>query len=289
MSKPLAAASAVAVSPSARERTRPVPGRVNDLDLRNWKQYDEILTDSLWIIPERDSTGAHKGDYHGNFIPQIPRQVMLRYTRKGDAVLDPFCGSGTTLIEAQRLGRHGFGVELQESVAAASRKRIAEERGVAAPTIQVVQEDCRSPRAKIRALNFLKDLGRTQFQSVVLHPPYHDIIRFSEDPGDLSNAGSVEQFLQMFDEVVEMAVGLLEKGRYMALVIGDKYDGGQWIPLGFYTMQRVIDRGLTLKSVVVKNMTGNRAKRNVENLWRYRALYGGFYIFRHEYIIVFRK
>jgi hypothetical protein len=54
-------------------------------------------------------------------------------------------------------------------------------------------------------------------------------------------------------------------------------------------MQHAAAKGMTIKSVIVKNMAGSRAKRNVENLWRYRALYGGFYVFRHEYVIVLKK
>ena len=50
----------------------------NDIDLKNWKE-SEIWTDSLWIISERDKTGKHSGFYHGNFVPQIPRQLILRY------------------------------------------------------------------------------------------------------------------------------------------------------------------------------------------------------------------
>lgn len=72
--------------------------RINDLNLKNWKEYEDILTDSLWIISERDKSGAHTGEYHGNFIPQIPHQIMRRFTKKGDIVLDTFLGSGTTLI-----------------------------------------------------------------------------------------------------------------------------------------------------------------------------------------------
>ena len=73
-------------------------------------------------------------------------------------------------------------------------------------------------------------------------------------------------------------------------MIGDKYANSEWVPLGFYLMQEAMkNHDLKLKSILVKNMVNNRAKINQEHLWRYRALVGGFYIFKHEYILLFKK
>lgn len=93
----------------------------------------------------------------------------------------------------------------------------------------------------------------------------------------------------MFGQVVERTYPVLENGRYLAVVIGDKYTQGEWVPLGFYTMQEVLRYGYTLKSIIVKNFEETRAKRQQQGLWRYRALVGGFYVFKHEYILLFRK
>ncbi|MBU4141635.1 site-specific DNA-methyltransferase, partial [Patescibacteria group bacterium] len=77
----------------------------NDLNLDKWKE-SEIWTDSLWIIQERDKSGKHDGFYHGNFVPQIPHQLILRYTKENDVVFDPFLGSGTTAYECETLKRN---------------------------------------------------------------------------------------------------------------------------------------------------------------------------------------
>ncbi len=90
--------------------------KINDLDLKNWKEYGDILTDSLWSVDERDRSGAHNNAYHGNFIPQIPNQMMRRFTQKGEVILDTFLGHGTTLIESKRLGRHDIGIGLVPEV-----------------------------------------------------------------------------------------------------------------------------------------------------------------------------
>jgi len=81
----------------------------NDIDINQWKEYDEIITDSLWLIGSRDKASVHTAELHGNFIPQIPHQAMLRYTKRGEIVLDTFLGNGTTLIECKRLGRNRNG------------------------------------------------------------------------------------------------------------------------------------------------------------------------------------
>jgi DNA modification methylase len=259
--------------------------RINDLNLLRWKEYDDIITDSLWILDKRDTSGAHLGWYWGNFIPQIPHQMMRRFTRKGEWVLDTFAGSGTTLIECRRLGRNGIGIELNPEVAQKVRELIEKEHNKDSVVSEVIVGDSRT----IDIESILRKYGINRFQLLIMHPPYHDIIRFSKDKNDLSNAKNTEEFLKMFGDVVENVTPYLEKGRYFALVIGDKYSRGEWIPLGFYCMQEVLKRGYLLKSIIVKNFEETRGKRNQKELWRYRALVGGFYIFKHEYIMLFKK
>jgi hypothetical protein len=265
--------------------------KINDLNLKNWREHQDIITDSLWIIRERDKSGAHKGDYHGNFIPQIPNQLMRRFTKKGDVVLDTFLGSGTTLIECRRLGRNGIGIELLPKIAEIAKQRISQELLFDKKVFtEVIIGDSTKKETRQKVDEILKTRGKQNVQLIIMHPPYHDIIKFSDRPEDLSNAKSVEDFLKLFGNVVSNFLDLLEKNHYLAVVIGDKYTNSEWVPLGFMVMQEVLKQGnLSLKSIMVKNMVNNRAKRNQENLWRYRALVGGFYIFRHEYILLFQK
>ncbi len=260
-------------------------GKINDINLNRWKEYDDLMTDSLWILDKRDRTGAHNAGYWGNFVPQIPNQFLRRYTKRGEWVLDPFLGSGTTLIESRRLGRNGIGIELQPEAAALAGKALAKEKN----HLNIVSEIINGDSCEI---NFKKELKKYKCNSVqflLMHPPYWDIIRFSERKNDLSNAQSVEEFLQMFGKVISNTKQVLDEGRYAAVVIGDKYSSGEWIPLGFYTMQEMLKQGYKLKSTIVKNFDQTTAKRNQKELWRYRALAGGFYIFKHEYIFLFQK
>jgi hypothetical protein len=136
----------------------------------------------------------------------------------------------------------------------------------------------------------LRRLGCEHADCLFLHPPYHDIIRFSDDPRDLSNAADCEAYLAKFRLVAQNAHDLLRPGRFMALVIGDTYSRSEWVPLGFRCMQACLDVGFQLRAINVKDIQGNeRSKGKNENLWKYRALKQGFYVFKHEYVMVFRK
>ena len=268
----------------------PKVSKFNDIDLNKWKEYEDIITDSLWLIGSRDRSGMHTGELHGNFIPQIPQQAMLRYTKQGEVVLDTFSGSGTTLIECKRMGRNGIGIELLPSLVRRSQELIDKETNPYNVKTKVVEGNSCLQETIQKVKNLLQEeYKKEKVQLIIMHPPYHDIIKFSDHPDDLCNIPTEEEFLGKFSSVVHNTLDLLEKNRFLVLVIGDKYSQGEWIPLSFHTMQKVIDNGYRLKSIAIKNIVGNRAKRNVEHLWRRRALGGGFYIFKHEYIMFFQK
>jgi hypothetical protein len=97
-------------------RNPPQTTGYNDLDLSRWKEYPEILTDSLWLMPARARGEGHQLEYHGNYIPQIATQTFFRYSKAGDVVLDLFLGCGTSAIEAVRLKRRCVGVELKSDL-----------------------------------------------------------------------------------------------------------------------------------------------------------------------------
>jgi len=265
--------------------TQKKTNRINDINLYRWKERSDIITDSLWILEKRDNTGVHRADYWGNFIPQIPNQIIKRYTKKGDWILDPFAGCGTTLIESQRLGRNCIGIEINKKICDTANDLITKEPNKHNTINEVLQGDS----TIIDFKNILSPHKRKSVQLLIMHPPYFDIIRFSNNPKDLSNSKSVDDFLEKMKKVVISTHKVLDKGRYFALVIGDKYSKGQWIPLGFLTMQEIQKQGFDLKSIIIKNFSQTTAKRNQEELWRYRALVGGFYIFKHEYIFLFKK
>src|SRR5438094_3073062 len=71
-------------------------------------------TTTVWSFPDRGDWATHVGNYRGNWSPYIPRNLILRYTKPGELVLDPFVGGGTTAIEAKLLGRQCIALDIND-------------------------------------------------------------------------------------------------------------------------------------------------------------------------------
>ncbi len=278
---------------------KPLPPTVpyNDLDLTRWKELDAVWTGSLWDIPSRARGNGHANEYHGNFVPQIATQVFQRFSKKDDVVLDLFLGSGTSAWEALRLERRCIGVELKPELVEQAEERLCAlqsdagaEASDPAQRVRVLCGDSGAPETPGQIREALQEWQRDAVDLLMLHPPYADIIRFSDRPECLSNAATTDGFLEGFRRVAANGFELLRPGRFAVLVIGDRYAEGELDPLGFKCMQVMNDVGFRTRSIVVKNIEGNEVgKGQATNLWRYRALRGGFYLFKHEYVMIFDR
>ena len=78
-----------------------------------WEPEDfELEMNTVWSFPNRGKWATHDAKYRGNWSPYIPRNILLRYSKEEDMVLDQFVGGGTTLVEAKLLNRNIIGVDV---------------------------------------------------------------------------------------------------------------------------------------------------------------------------------
>jgi len=240
---------------------------MNDLNVKDWKNLSHIHTKSLWIDKEDYHLSTKKfgsNSFHGRFHPEIPYQMILRYTKQGEIVWDCFAGSGTTIDVAKKL----------------NRKCIAND--IKSFRSDVIEGDSRYWRPD------------TKVQLVIMHPPYWKMIKFTDNKYDLSNEPSVIEFIEEFGVIVDNVTNVLDDGRMLILVISDVYYKSEEIPLDFLCYQKIHSFGYKLKGRIVKNFGetkggGQMAGPQFKNLWRYRALKGGFWELGLDWILVFQK
>jgi len=134
--------------------------------------------------------------------------------------------------------------------------------------VEVIEGDSRG----IDFQSILSERGFREASLVIAHPPYHDIIKYGDDPRNLANVSTLEEFLSAYGKVVDNVLRILAKGGYFVHGIGDKYAEGEWVPLGFYTISETLKRGLRLKAICVKNFEETLAKRRQIHLWKYQGV-----------------
>ena len=197
----------------------------NDLDLKNWQEL-EINTDSLWIINQRDKSGKHKNVYHGNFIPQIPNQLINRYTKKDDVILEPFMGSGTTLFECEKLNRKYIGFDINSLMLDYVNKSM-ENSGFDDKFYINYCNSLDSVQVDENISNANQKISSESVQFVLMHPPYMDIVKFTDNENDMSKIDNINEFVKKFKVICENSLKYLDKDRYFAVVIGDVYKNGE--------------------------------------------------------------
>jgi DNA modification methylase len=231
---------------------------------------------TVWSFPERGNWATHSPKYRGNFAPQIPRNIIEMYTEKGDWILDPMVGAGTTLIEAKLLARNAVGMDINPQAIELTKAALQFKHHP--PSEQQVKV------GDARDLSFLKD---NSFDLVLTHPPYMNIIKYSNDkiPEDLSNISSLPKFCDEIEKITKELFRVLKPDKYCAILIGDTRKGKHFVPLAFNVMQRFLKAGFVLKEDIIKVQHHCKTTEH----WRTKAKQDKFYLIMHEHLFVFRK
>jgi DNA modification methylase len=239
------------------------------------EEYESEYT-TVWSFPQRGNWATHNSKYRGNFAPQIARNIIEMYTEKGDSILDPMVGAGTTLIEAKLLARHALGIDINPDAAKLAEEALKFDHQP--PTRQkVIVGDARN-------LAFLKD---NSFDLVLTHPPYMSIIKYSNGkiPADLSNISSLPKFCDEIGKIAKELLRVLKPDKFCAILIGDTRKGKHFVPLAFNVMQCFLKIGFVLKEDIIKVQHNCTTTER----WRTKAKQDKFYLIMHEHLFVFRK
>ena len=218
-----------------------------------------IESTTLWDFPKQSYGLTPKGNnkYAGVTPALIIYNMVWRYTEPGDLVVDPMCGSGTTIdvCKAEKRGVIGYDIS---------------------PTRpDIIQNDAR----KI-------PLDGNSVDMVFIDSPYGDNVRYSEHPDDIGHISSEsEEFYNELEKVMEQSHRILKEGKVLGWLIGDQWVRKKFTPVGF----RIYDRLCKYFEPVEIICITRRGQHSNTVVWHNRARRFNFYLRGFKYLIIVRK
>ena len=214
--------------------------KIKKLNPENFEQ--ECST--IWSFTRRGNWATHNSKYRGNWSPEVVRNLLLRYSKEGDYLLDPMIGGGTTAIECKLLNRNLLALDINPNAIELTKKALNFESEFN-PKIRLELNDS-------RYLAILKD---ESIDFILTHPPYVDIIKYSDKKikEDLSNIHEIDEFCNEIEKIAREFYRVLKKDKFCAILMGDTRRDKMYQPLAFKVMERFLKVGFELKEDIIKH------------------------------------
>ncbi len=252
--------------------------------IKQWQPSDfREETTTVWSFKQRGNWATHDGRYRGNWSPYIPRNVILKYSKPGDIVLDYFSGGGTTAVEAKLLGRRCIAMDINPDAVNITRENLefSLPEQFFSDSPQVYYE----PEVSVGDARNLAGIPDNSVDLICAHPPYAGIIQYSRKiPGDLSGL-SIQDFLVEMRKVAMESLRVLKPGGKCVILVGDTRKSKRIIPIGFQTIRVFLDVGFALRELVIKRQHNCRTT----GFWYTRSIQYNFLLLAHEYLPVLEK
>jgi len=232
-----------------------MPNKLNDLDSKTWLKFQKS-----WFIhnppPRKKGVLRHPAKF-----PETMAQEFIEFfTKKGQTVLDPMAGTGSTLVAALRCGRNSFGIELNSKYADIARQVIEEERQSLGDPISNLKSKIFTGNASLAATFEIPVIDY-----VLTSPPYWDMLHakgaetqkkrraaseldvfYSDDPNDVGNLHDYEEFLSKLVTIYTGLKPLLREKAYLTIIVKNVKKGGKIFPLA-WELGRELGKTYTLK------------------------------------------
>jgi DNA modification methylase len=218
-----------------------------------------IEATTFWDFPRQSYGATPKGDnkYAGVTPALIIYNLVWRYTDPGDLVVDPMCGSGTTIDVCREEGRRAIGYDITPVRS------------------DIIQNDARNI-----------PLANDSVDMVFIDSPYGDNLRYSDHPDNIGNISSEsEKFYDELEKVMSESYRILKDGKTLGWLIGDQWVKHRFTPVGFMIYNRLCKYFEPLDMICVSR----RGQSSHTGPWFNRARRFNFYLRGFKYLIIVKK
>ena len=231
------------------------PNKLNDLDPKRWLKFQKS-----WFIhnppPRKKGVLVHPA----KFPETLAQEFIEFFTKRGETVLDPMAGTGSTLVAALRAGRNSYGIELNPKYAEIAKQIIEEERIALGESVSSLQSLIINGDAAQ-----ITDYQLPLINFILTSPPYWNMlhakgaetqkkrradaeldVHYSDDPNDLGNIRDYEEFLEKLVNIYKGLKPLLWEKAYLTIIVKNVKKGGKVYTLA-WDLARELGKTYTLK------------------------------------------
>jgi len=246
----------------------------------------QVQRSTVWSFKQRGSWATHNGKYRGNWSPYIPRNIILKYSKPGELVLDYFCGAGTTAVEAKLLGRKCLALDINPyAVELAKENSNFEINQNYFLELKEQKKDIFEPEIVIGDARNLRNIKDNSIDLICAHPPYANIIQYTDNKKDDLSFLDINDFLKEMKKVAQESFRVLKPSHQCAILIGDTRRKKHVIPLGFGLIDVFLRAGFKLKELIIKRQHNCKTT----GFWFNNSIKYNFLLLAHEYLPVFEK
>lgn len=262
--------------------------RANELDGKTWLQYSFSIWRDIAKTDEERNLG------HPAMYPtKLASKIIEIFSKRGDLILDPFLGSGSTLIAAKMLGRQGVGVELSKEYIDLAWRRVKNMQLNFATKVSDLMEPKIYNTSAFETSRLLKP---NSIDLIVTSPPYWDILterrsadrkairKYSDSKEDLGNIHNYEEFIEKLGMAFNEFYKVLKIGMYCVVVVMDIRKKSRFYPFHIDLIKKLSRVGYNLDDIIIwdRQMEYNNMRPlGYPSVFRVNKV--------HEYILIFRK
>lgn len=238
------------------------PSHINCLTAKEWLKNQL----GVWRFSYEARDIRDKTLHPATFPIALARRVIEQFTHQGELVVDPFVGSGTTLLAAQDADRNAVGFDLSHAYVQLSRDRISQPSLIQAASQHAIQDDAR---------NIPRYLAEESVSLLVTSPPYANLLnrkrknksrrdrdngqlgkieQYSQDPRDLGTM-NLETYTENIGVIFESLLPLLRKKAHCVINVPDMWWENERITIHVSVIEELRRRGYELRNTIIWDRT----------------------------------